>query len=202
MRNTLLLFLIVMICALRGAAQTMSFNDSLSLSRNAITRSDMVGLGSFAVANIISGFAIGAATTGETRYFWRMNGYWNIVNLGVAGLGYLGANKAFKRTYTLAQNEAAQLAVEKTYVLNFGLDMVYITGGFYLRERGNSETNPDSRNQYKGYGTSISVQGGFLLLMDGVMVLLHHKNSIRLNKRLTQLALSSAPGGVGLSYSF
>jgi hypothetical protein len=105
------------------------------------------------------------------------------------------------RKYSLSDNERAQLSIEKTYVLNFGLDLVYITGGFYLRERGNTETRPDSRDQYKGYGTSVILQGGFLLLMDGVMIALHHRNSNRLNDHLRRLELVSGADGLGVAYS-
>jgi hypothetical protein len=184
----------------RSLGQT-GFNDSLALSRNTYTRNAMTSLGGFAVANIAAGFIAAGQTRGETRYFWRMNAYWNLVNLGVAAMGYLGAQRALGRTYTLAQNEKAQLAVEKTYVLNFGLDLVYITGGFYLRERGLSESNPVSRDQYRGYGSSIALQGGFLAVMDGIMVMLHHHNSIRLNRHLQGLAWQVGPGTLGLTYN-
>jgi hypothetical protein len=53
-----------------------------------------------------------------------------------------------------------------------------------------------------GYGTSIIVQGGFLLLMDGIVLSLHHKNSVRLNKKLKSLELGAGPNGLGLRYSF
>ena len=200
--KSILILGLCLLAGARGFGQGSSFNDSIAGSRNMITRDAMVTLGSFALANIATGFIIAGRTQGETRAFWRMNGYWNFVNLGVAGLGYLGTIKALHRTYSFSQNEEAQLSIEKTYVLNFGLDLVYIAGGFYLRERGLSESNLNSRDQYRGYGTSIASQGGFLLLMDGVMILLHHRNSIRLNRRLRNLELNAAPGGLGLNYKF
>ena len=102
----------------------------------------------------------------------------------------------------LADNFSAQQSIEKLYVFNLGLDLVYITGGFYLRERGNSQTKAGSRDQFKGYGTSIAIQGGFLLLMDGVMIMLHHKNTIRLNNKVRQIELNAGPGGLGMVYHF
>lgn len=178
----------------------MNFNDSLAQSRNRITRDAMLTLGGFAVANITSGFLVASGTRGETKYVWRMNAYWNLINLGVAGLGYMGLRMAMSRKYSLSENERAQLSIEKTYVLNFGLDLVYITGGLYLRQRGFSEPNPDSRDQFRGYGTSIILQGSFLLLMDGVMIALHHRNSNRLNEHLRHLELTSGANGIGVSY--
>lgn len=183
-------------------SHAQDFNDSLARSRNTITQEAMIALGSFAIANIASGFIVAGQTHGVAHFTWAMNGYWNLVNLGIATMGYLGAMRALHRTWTLAQNDRAQLSVEKTYVLNFGLDLVYITGGFYLNEKGNSESNPTSRDQYRGYGTSISIQGGFLLLLDATMIALHHHNSIRINRKLAGLSLRMAPMGVALCYSF
>lgn len=200
MRNIVLCTLLLILSA-RGDAQT-GFNDSLAQSRNTLNRHAMLALGSFAVVNIATGFAIGAGSGGPAKYFWNMNGYWNLVNLGIATIGYLGATKALRRKYTLAENEAAQLSIEKLYVFNFGLDLVYITGGFYLKQRGYTETSTKSRDQYNGYGTSIAVQGGFLLILDATMIALHHRNSVRLNKKLQGLALEPGPLGFALCYTF
>ena len=147
----------------------------------------MLTLGGWATANIASGFIIAGNTSGETKYAWRMNGYWNFFNLGLAGLGYLRARKDALKTYSLIDNYDAQQAIEKLYLFNFGLDLAYIAGGAYLRERGMNSSNIKSADQLKGYGTSIVVQGGFLLLMDGVMILIHHRNTLRVRKRFRQL---------------
>jgi hypothetical protein len=178
------------------------FNDSIAYSRNRTTQKAMVVLGSWAALNIASGFIIAGQTQGEAKYFWRMNAYWNLVNGGLAVLGYIGARKAMARKYDLAENEKAQLSIEKLYTFNLGLDLAYIAGGFFLREKGMNTSNIKSQDQLKGYGSSIVVQGGFLLLMDGVMIVLHHKNSIRLNNKLKSLELGAGSEGLGLTYTF
>ncbi len=162
----------------------------------------MITLGSWAAVNIASGFIIAGQTQGESKYFWQMNAYWNLINGGLAIMGYINARKAMTRKYDLAENESAQLSMEKLYAINFGLDLAYIATGFYLREKGTNNTNQKSRDQFTGYGTSIIVQGGFLLIMDGIVLSLHHKNSVRLNKKLKGLELGAGPSGLGLSYSF
>jgi hypothetical protein len=162
----------------------------------------MIVLGSWAALNIASGFIIAGQTQGEAKYFWQMNAYWNLVNGGLAVMGYIGARKAMLKKYDLAGNEKAQLSMEKLYAFNLGLDLAYITGGFFLREKGNNTSNIKSQDQLRGYGTSVIVQGGFLLLMDGVMIMLHHKNSIRLNNKLRNLETGTGPGGLGLTYMF
>ncbi len=179
-----------------------NFNDSLALSRNRITEKAMITLGSWAAVNIASGFIIAGQTQGEAKYFWQMNAYWNLINGGLAVMGYLGARKAMARKYGFAENESAQQSIEKLYAFNFGLDLAYIATGFFLREKGMNSTNLKSQDQLKGYGTSIIAQGGFLLLMDGIVLSLHHKNSVRLNKKLKSLELGAGPNGLGLSYAF
>lgn len=197
-----LLFSAIFIITLGSAIGQASFNDSLAQSRNRITQKAMLTLGAWATANIATGFIVASQTQGEAKYVWRMNAYWNFINLGLAAMGYLNARKAMMKKNGLADNFSAQQSIEKLYVFNLGLDLVYITGGFYLRERGNSQTKAGSRDQFKGYGTSIAIQGGFLLLMDGVMIMLHHKNTIRLNNKVRQIELNAGPGGLGMVYHF
>jgi hypothetical protein len=162
----------------------------------------MLTLGAWATVNVVSGFIIAGQTQGEARYAWRMNAYWGLINLGLAGMGYINVRKALLKKYSLADNLTAQEAMEKLYVLNVGLDLVYITGGFYLRERGNSQSKTSDRDQFKGYGTSIAIQGGFLFLMDAVMISLHHRNTARVNEKIRHWELNAGPGGLGLAYSF
>jgi hypothetical protein len=178
------------------------FNDSIASSRNRLTEKVMITLGSWAAVNITSGFIISSQTQGEAKYFWQMNACWNLVNGGLAVMGYLRARKAMARKYGYAENESEQQSIEKLYAFNFGLDLAYMATGFFLREKGMNTTNMKSRDQLMGYGTSIIVQGGFLLLMDGIVLSLHHKNSVRLNKKLKSLELGAGPNGLGLRYSF
>jgi hypothetical protein len=65
------------------------------------------------------------------------------------------------------------------------LDLGYIGGGLYLRERGMNSANSKTSAQLRGYGTSIVIQGGFLLLMDGVMILIHRHNTQRVRQHLS-----------------
>jgi hypothetical protein len=165
-----------------------SSNDSLACVRNHVTKSAMLTLGTWAVANITTGFIVSRQTSGTTKYAWQMNAYWNFVNLGLAGMGYIRALKEAHKTYSLLENYDAQNALEKIYLFNLGLDLGYIGGGFYLRERGLNSTNLKTSAQLQGYGTSIVVQGGFLLLMDGVMILIHHHNTLRVRQHLRRLS--------------
>lgn len=197
------IFLIcVIVPTIIQATAQKNFNDSISLARNNLTKNAMIVLGGWSVANIGSGFIIAGGVNGEAKYFWRMNAYWNFINLGLAGLGYAGIRKAMSRHLGFAENYKAQHAIEKLYVFNAGLDLAYIAGGFYLHERGWRESDPKKQDQFRGYGSSIAVQGGFLLLMDCVMYLLHHKNTIRMDNKLQHFEITAAPGGLGINYTF
>ena len=184
-------------------AMTQSnFGDSIARSRISLTKNAMITLGSWALANIGTGFIVASETSGEPRYFWLMNGYWNFINLALAVPGYLGAIRASTQHLGFADNLASQFAIEKLYVFNIGLDLAYIAGGFYLGSKGSSEKNTMKNEQLNGYGNSIALQGGFLLVMDAVMFILHHKNSRLMKSHLYQLELNTGPGGLGLLYKF
>jgi hypothetical protein len=199
--NKVCLFLIFLLYSATVQSQ-QAFNDSIANSRNRITKTAMITLGSWAAANITTGFIVAGQTQGEAKYFWKMNAYFNLVNGGLAVMGYLGVRKAMAKKYGFSENESAQLSIEKLYIFNFGLDLAYIATGFFLREKGMNSTNIKTQEQLQGYGTSVIVQGGFLLIMDGIVLSLHHKNSVRLNNKLKNLELNAGPNGFGLRYSF
>ena len=196
-----IVLLIPIFIAFESHAQ-LRFEDSIAIARNKLTKSAMLTLGSWAVANIGSGFILANNTSGEAKYAWQMNAYWNFINLGLAGLGYMGVRKMMGKRLDFTDNLKAQHAMEKLYVFNAGLDLAYIAGGFYLRERGNSESKLDKRDQFKGYGTSIIIQGGFLLIFDIVNYSLHHRNTTRMYKKLKHWELGSTPNGIGVTYRF
>ena len=184
MKNVLVLA-VVLVLGVSASAQS-SFNDSLARARNHITKTAMLTLGGWAVANITSGFIVAGRTSGETKYAWQMNAYWNFINLGLAGMGYIRALKESGKSFSLPDNYDAQNSMEKIYLFNLGLDVGYIGAGFYLRERGLNSVSVKTSAQFRGYGTSIIVQGGFLLLMDAAMVLIHHRNTLRVRARIRE----------------
>lgn len=195
-------FLFILLCLSVGLWAQQNFSDSIAFSRNRITEKAMITLGGWAAVNIASGFIIAGQTQGEAKYFWQMNAYWNLINGGLAVMGYINARKAMAKKYGLAENEKAQQSIGKLYAFNMGLDLAYIATGFFLREKGMNSASPKTHDQLMGYGTSIAVQGGFLLLMDGIVFSLHQKNSVRLNTKLKQLELNAGPNGLGLVYRF
>jgi len=148
-------------------------------------------LGGYALANIAVG-AVGASqTTGETRYFHRMNVYWNLVNLGIAGAGLLGARRK-AGSETLGQAIRQHENMKQILLLNSGLDVAYIVGGAYLLER--AKNRPENRDQLRGFGKSVIAQGSFLLAFDLVNYFIFKKRGDRQQMQL----VGAAPLGVGM----
>ncbi len=156
-----------------------------------INKTGFLVLGSWSAANIISGLALQGNAGGQTKYFHQMNLLWGSVNLLIAGSGYLGANR---KTGSLSYKQSLkqQSRVEKTFLFNAGLDLAYMTAGAWFIEKGNSNSNPA---RYKGYGKSILLQGGFLLLFDAVMYGTHNHHGKKLYQVLNGLQI--APNSVG-----
>jgi len=57
--------------------------------------------------------------------------------------------------------------------------VAYVATGFYLRERARSRPTIRRRDQLKGYGQSLLLQGGFLLAFDGIMFAAQHRHGQR-----------------------
>lgn len=160
-------------------AQSIEFNNSVrdfENSRREINREGMLVLGGWAVANIIAGSIGNFSSSGESKYFWQFNALWNSVNLGIAVFGYLG-NQPLSAESQISLTESLKdySSLQNLLLLNAGLDLVYITTGLLLREKSkNSEKN---NSRLKGYGNSLLVQGGFLLLFDTALFLINLNNA-------------------------
>ncbi|WP_027303331.1 DUF6992 family protein [Rudanella lutea] len=163
-----------------------------SRGRVAHQRTLELTLGSYALANIALGALAAGRERTEAHYFHRMNVYWNLVNLGIAGLGLLGSRKADPTTETLSEAVRRHQSMKQTLLFNAGLDVAYMAGGAYLIERGRH--NADKRDQLTGFGKSVIVQGGFLLVFDLVNYALFKKRGDRQQDAL----LGRTSDGVGL----
>jgi hypothetical protein len=154
-------------------------------------------LGGYSLGNIALGSVMASRTSGETRYFHQMNVYWNLINLGIAGAGLLGSRKRNTNGETLAQAIRQHQTMKQVLLFNAGLDVAYIVGGAYLRERGRAGlpvTRPDRADQLQGYGKSVMLQGGFLLAFDVVNYWIFKNRGDNQQDQLLQ----ATPSGVGV----
>ena len=186
----------LLIVAFKGHSQT-NLPDSLAFERIQTTKNHLYVLGTWAGLNIIQNSISATNAKGIDRYFCKMNAYWNVVNLAIAGLGLYTARNQLNKHYTLLTNYTDQQKIEKLLLLNTGLDAAYIMTGLYLKERGTRLNNEQS----EGFGNSFLLQGGFLLVFDIVQYAAHRKNGKKLDKIMGNLQLGSTSDGIGISYT-
>ena len=163
-----------------------------------ITRIGMLTLGGWAIGNMAVNGALMGGTSGSRYFFHQMNVFWNIVNIGLAGAGYYSAATADPTTLSLSESIREQNSVEKLLLLNAGLDVAYMAGGFYLIER--SRRDSPQAERWKGYGQSLILQGGFLLVFDALLYTVLHQPSSELLSFLS--AVQPTINGIGFVYRF
>ena len=173
---------------------------NFAATRTRLDQRGLAVLGGWAVSNnLVSGIATGQ-TDGSAHYFHQMNIGWGAVNLVLAGTGYLAARRAANQPITdRAGNVRAQSRTEKLYLFNAGLDVAYLATGLYLLEKGRNPTADGSPDRWRGYGQSLLLQGGFLLLFDGFQYATHHRHGQQLYPLLGHIRIG--PGAVAVSWS-
>lgn len=163
------------------------------------SKNAMITLAGWSVANIVGSGIATDTRNKEMRYFHQMNVMWGGINLAIAGLGYWGANREKIDNPVLADVLKHQNRLEKTYLINLGLDVVYVGSGLLMNKTSNNQKNPE---KFKGYGNSIMMQGGFLLLYDAIMYSIHRKHGKQLKGFGDKVMLNAGPGAVSLTYNF
>ena len=153
----------------------------------------MLVLGSWSAANLIYSGASASLAEGSNKYFHQMNMIWGGINITLATIGYLSAKN--QDGLGFAKSLQKQSNLEKTFLFNAGLDIAYVAGGFYLKEK--SYNDLKNKDRYKGYGNSIVLQGSALFLFDGVIYLLHQRHGKKLNKLSEKIQLTTTANGIG-----
>lgn len=150
-----------------GALQAQDINTALldfNQARIDHQRTAMLTLGGWAVANIATGLSLRGSAEGSTKHFHEMNALWNVVNLGIAGVGYYAVTRENHDAMDSFATIQEHYKFEKVLLLNAGLDVGYLLGGLYLTER--AKRPGVNTDQFRGFGQSIMLQGGFLFLFD------------------------------------
>lgn len=177
-------------------SQQQNLSD-FNLQRKKISKNGMLVLGSWAAANVVYGSIASSQSSGSTKYFHQMNAIWNGVTLGLVAVGHFTAKN--EGSLSLAGSLKQQAAVEKLFLLNAGLDVAYIAGGLYMRERSKNSTSKPER--LKGYGESIVLQGSVLLLFDAFMYAIHNGHGTKLYKIAEKVDVAATANGVGVVVS-
>ena len=156
-------------------------------------------LGSWGIASIAVG-SIGyfIARQDESKYFHEMNILWGVVNTGIAAMGLTGVREEMDARLNYQQSFDRFRSNKKLYLINAGLDVLYIATGVGLTEY--SVNTKSDAAIYKGFGKSIAVQGVFLLLFDNVMFAAHQQSNSKWYRIMNEIHVSNA--GIGFTHTF
>ena len=127
----------------------------------------MTVLGGWALSNLVIGGVGRQRTEGSIRYFHEMNAGWNVINLGIAALGYLSLPEVGPTSRLEMLQDLNR--TDQVLLFNTGLDLAYIALGYGLWERGRRT----DASRYVGYGQSLMVQGAFLFAFDAALAYMH-----------------------------
>lgn len=196
------LYPLIIVFLLLLSESVFSQNDSslhlqnFQMERKDINETAMLVLGGWAVGNILVGTYGNFKAKGEAKYFHQFNAMWNVVNLGIAAFGYFNAVNSDPSSMTNLEIIKDFNSLQNLLLLNAGLDVAYIATGFYLKERSKNSSNSE---RLRGYGNSLLLQGGFLLLFDVSLFFIHQNNA---NINLYPHLESFLAGGVGIGINF
>lgn len=170
----------VFFCFIAGAQDDYNTFYTKSLSTN---NTGMYILGSWAVANMVAGGYGWSQTTGQTKYFHQMNLFWNTVNLSIAGIALYSNLTTSFADLSAAQMLEKHTKTENLYLINAGLDVLYVGTGFLLKHLATQK--PKRHDLLKGYGNSVILQGGFLFVFDLVMWKIQHNHRLNFIQNLS-----------------
>lgn len=159
----------------------------------------MKALGAWGLTSIAAG-GIGyfAADNDETRYFSEMNVLWGLVNTGIAAAGFARVRHELKARPNAENAYRRYKADKRLYLINAGLDVLYVGAGIGLNEYGlNTKTDADI---YKGFGKSVAIQGTFLLIFDYIMYSSHLRQNSKWFQLMNEIRFTGQ--GVGFVHQF
>lgn len=182
----ILLILFLVMFSDVGNAQNLSESlTSYNHQRINLNTNGMYVLSGWALSNIAIGSAGYFNSSGRTKYLHQMNLGWNLVNLAIAGGALYQYTNADPSSFSLIQSLEEAKSIENILLFNMGLNVGYIATGGFLWERGIRK----SSHRLTGYGQSLMIQGGFLLLFDSTLYLLNRTNNGKLNTVFEQISI-------------
>lgn len=174
-------------------------NHDFMVKRQQIGKSGMIAYTTWSGVNLAGGIACWAAMKGEGKYFGQMNVIWSAINLGIAIPGLIGSFKKIPQNIPNGKMIQQQYGSEATYLINGGLDFLYVGTGAFLRAI--ADNYPKSQDRLLGYGDAFLINGAFLLFFDFIQYFRHrHARKSANNLFLDQISMSDV--GIGIKYTF
>ncbi len=163
-----------------------------------INKTGMYILGGWALTNMVVGGYGWSQKSGVDRHFHQMNLLWNTVNLTIAGIGLYSALQTDVTSLDWPGVLSEQRKTENIYLINAGLDVLYMGTGYYLTRLASKKIN--SHDMLKGFGYSVVMQGAFLFVFDLVMYAIQRSHALSFPSANSYLSVF--PGGVSMHFSF
>lgn len=188
-----LIFSCFIAIGLHAQRDTLSFYQQTQKVNNR----GMMVLGSWAIANMTVGAFGMKNNAGEDKYFHQMNLLWNTVNASIASYALISGLtedfSAYRQNELLAKHEG----LEKILLINSGMDVLYIGAGAWMVKRSRSVTKRQAL--WKGYGRSVMLQGGFLLVFDLILYSIQHSRKMQF---LENIDIQTRMNGISLKLKF
>ena len=198
MKKYLLIIAILALFSWDALAQTNDLT-SFNTERLQVNKVGMIVLGSWALGNMATnGVMLTNPSSNEQAHFYRMNIFWNVVNLGLAIPGLRHSIITDPESLSLAQTVAEYGSMKRIVLMNAALDVAYITGGVLMKEM--AKTRENKRDILRGYDKSLVLQGGFLLAFDAVLYMALESKSKGLTSILEKVSIT--PESIGLVFKF
>jgi hypothetical protein len=131
----------------------------------------------------------------EWRSFHQMSVAWGGINLAIAIPGLIGALREDTAGLSLSTTLRRSSSLKTSFALNAGLDVGWVALGGWLAERGLRTGEPTQT----GFGRSMMMQGGFLLVFDAVLLGLRGADDKRL---MLSPTIDPATGTFGVQGAF
>jgi hypothetical protein len=152
-------------------------------------------------ANALGGVALVWGTSRSRRsarwHFGAMSAGWGVVNVGIATAGLLGSAAP-------PPDLTAVLAAERQFhdilLFNLGLNVAYSAVGATMLGAGYRDVSNAER--WRGFGTSLVLQGAGLLVLDGIAFFASRTRLADLLARQVDLSLHVQPSRVALALQF
>ena len=172
--------------------------NTFNLRQQQINKRGMYALGTWGLGNIIYGAIAAPLSQGEVRVFHTTNAVWGTINFIIAVPGIVASyQKTRAMNLPFGKTILLQHSSEKLYLINGALDFAYIGAGAALWGFSDRVANNSTHIGMAGVGQSFVMQGGFLLIFDWTMFLVH---SLHASQKLNRYTSGLAYTGTGISY--
>lgn len=150
-------------------------------------------------ANALGGLALmwgtSRASSAARWHFGAMSAGWGVVNIGIAAAGLVGTPTA-----PITDPDTA-LAAERQFhdilLFNLGLNVAYSAVGATMLSAGYRNVSRAAR--WRGFGTSLILQGVGLLVLDGIAFVASRSRLASLLHADTAVSLQALPSGFALT---